>query len=126
MYCFAPAGQLTCKPLEYLTQTIGKKNKQNPAEVMSYGHYKFVGEFLAGVFPAMQLGQSGPAAKAQVHEVDLIDLTRERDAKYARERNAKLKRERNVKYARESDDVIDLSGGFGTLRREERRIRRTK
>jgi predicted Rossmann-fold nucleotide-binding protein len=93
---------------------------------MSYGHYNFVGEFLAGVFPAMQLGQSGPAAKAQVHGVDLIDLTRRRDAKYARERDAQYARERNVKYARESDDVIDLSGGFGTLRRDERRIQRAK
>ena len=43
----------TCKPLEYRYLTAGT-NKQNPAEVMSYGNYTFVGEFLAGVFPAVQ------------------------------------------------------------------------
>jgi hypothetical protein len=52
LYCFAPAGQLTCKPLEYIQQTIGKKNKENRTEVTSRGGYNFVGEFLAGVFPA--------------------------------------------------------------------------
>ena len=55
-YCFAPAGQLTCKPFEYTTQTLevydihGNKRK----DVMFVGNksYVFVGEFLSGIFPA--------------------------------------------------------------------------
>ncbi len=50
LYCFTPAGQLTCKPLEYRQQVDGDRNP----ELLEYSGYIFVGEYLAGVFPAQQ------------------------------------------------------------------------
>lgn len=51
MYCFAPAGQLTCKPLEYAHQTLFSMESKK-ADVLRVGNYRFVGEFLSGMFPA--------------------------------------------------------------------------
>ena len=58
MYCFAPAGQLTCKPFEYTVQTLEVSDVRGDIhkDVMSVGkkRYVFVGEFLSDIFPAYE------------------------------------------------------------------------
>lgn len=52
MYCFVPAGQYTCKPLEYKRLVGQKRSLHYNQEDEHDESYLYIGRYLHGIFPA--------------------------------------------------------------------------